>query len=136
MIEALIEILVLERKFLSNLLGLLEEQYSLIMSKNVFELEAIVDKIRLANKDVAEQEVRRRKIIGSSSMKEFVENSNNIELETNYREIKKIIEIIKMQKDTNELLIKQQISFNAQILNLINPRREIKTYNSYGSLSR
>ena len=41
-----------------------------------------------------------------------------------------------MQKDTNELLIRQQMGFNAQILNIINPRREIKTYNSYGNLSK
>jgi flagellar biosynthesis/type III secretory pathway chaperone len=69
-------------------------------------------------------------------MKAIVENSNDIDLDSTYRDIKKLIEVVKMQKDTNELLIRQQMGFNAQILNIINPRREIKTYNSYGNLSK
>ena len=49
---------------------------------------------------------------------------------------KRIILAVKQQKETNELLIRQQMSFNNQVLNIINPRREMKTYNSYGNLSR
>ena len=58
------------------------------------------------------------------------------ELDNSYREINRIILAVKQQKETNELLIRQQMSFNNQILNIINPRREMKTYNSYGNLSR
>lgn len=136
MINNLTETLILERESLQNLLSLLEEQYTLIMKKKLFELEDIVEKIKLCNKDIAEKEVSRRKIIGSKSMKDIVENSNDIALDSEYRDIKKIIEVVRMQKDTNELLIRQQMGFNAQILNIINPRREIKTYNSYGNLSK
>lgn len=136
MINNLIETLILEKKSLERLLSLLEEQYILIMKNKLFELEDIVGRIKLCNKDVAEEEVNRRKIVGSESMKDIVENSNNIELDTAYRDIKKLIDVVRMQKDTNELLIRQQMGFNAQILNIINPRREIKTYNSYGNLSK
>lgn len=136
MIKSLTETLILERKSLQSLLSLLEEQYILIMKKSLFELEDIVGKIRLCNKDIAEQEVNRRKIVGSQSMIDIVENSNNLDLDTAYRDIKKLIEVVRLQKDTNELLIRQQMGFNAQILNIINPRREIKTYNSYGNLSK
>jgi len=34
------------------------------------------------------------------------------------------------------MLLKQQIVFNNKMLEIINPRREMKTYNSYGNLSR
>jgi flagellar biosynthesis/type III secretory pathway chaperone len=136
MINNLIETLILERKSLEKLLSLLEEQYILIMKNKLFELEDIVGRIKLCNKEVAEEEVNRRKIVGSESMKDIVENSNNIELDIAYRDIKKLIDVVRMQKDTNELLIRQQMGFNAQILNIINPRREIKTYNSYGNLSK
>jgi len=136
MINSLTETLVLERHSLENLLSLIEEQYTLIMKNKLFELEDIVERIRLCNKDIAEKEVKRRKIVGSESMKTIVENSNDLELDSAYRDIQKLIEVVRMQKDTNELLIRQQMGFNAQILNIINPRREIKTYNSYGNLSK
>lgn len=136
MIKSLTETLILEKESLTNLLSLLEEQYILIMKNKLFELEDIVGRIRLCNKDIAEKEVKRRKIVGSESMKDIVGNSKDIDLDSAYRDIKKLIEVVKMQKDTNELLIRQQMGFNAQILNIINPRREIKTYNSYGNLSK
>ena len=69
-------------------------------------------------------------------MREIVNTSNDEELDNSYREINRIILAVKQQKETNELLIRQQMSFNNQILNIINPRREMKTYNSYGNLSR
>ena len=69
-------------------------------------------------------------------MREIVNTSNDEELDNSYREINRIILAVKQQKETNELLIRQQMSFNNQVLNIINPRREMKTYNSYGNLSR
>ncbi len=94
------------------------------------------DEIKLVNKEVAQAEVERRKLVGKRSMREIVNTSNDEELDNSYREINRIILAVKQQKETNELLIRQQMSFNNQILNIINPRREMKTYNSYGNLSR
>ncbi len=90
----------------------------------------------MVNKEVAQAEVERRKLVGKRSMREIVNASNDEELDNSYREINRIILAVKQQKETNELLIRQQMSFNNQILNIINPRREMKTYNSYGNLSR
>jgi flagellar biosynthesis/type III secretory pathway chaperone len=106
------------------------------MKKDVFALEDIVEKIKLSNKEIAKQEVSRRQLVGNEKMQDVINKSNDKDLDLAYREIKKVIENVRLQKETNELLIKQQISFNAQILNVINPKREIKTYNSYGSLSK
>ena len=125
-----------EGEALKKLLSLLEKQYKHVMKKEVFELEALVDEIKLVNKEVAQAEVERRKLVGKRSMWEIVNTSNDEELDNSYREINRIILAVKQQKETNELLIRQQMSFNNQILNIINPRREMKTYNSYGNLSR
>ena len=125
-----------EGEALKKLLSLLEKQYKHVMKKEVFELEALVDEIKLVNKEVAQAEVERRKLVGKRSMREIVNTSNDEELDNSYREINRIILAVKQKKETNELLIRQQMSFNNQILNIITPRREMKTYNSYGNLSR
>ena len=125
-----------EGEALKKLLSLLEKQYKHVMKKEVFEPEALVDEIKLVNKEVAQAEVERRKLVGQRSMREIVNTSNDEELDNSYREINRIILAVKQQKETNELLIRQQMSFNNQVLNIINPRREMKTYNSYGNLSR
>ena len=125
-----------EGEALKKLLSLLEKQYKHVMKKEVFELEALVDEIKLVNKEVAQAEFERRKLVGQRSMREIVNTSNDEELDNSYREINRIILAVKQQKETNELLIRQQMSFNNQVLNIINPRREMKTYNSYGNLSR
>lgn len=136
MINQLTIVIKNEGEALKKLLSLLEKQYKHVMKKEVFELEALVDEIKLVNKEVAQAEVERRKLVGQRSMREIVNTSNDEELDNSYREINRIILAVKQQKETNELLIRQQMSFNNQILNIINPRREIKTYNSYGNLSR
>lgn len=136
MINELTIVIKNEGEALKKLLSLLEKQYKHVMKKEVFELEALVDEIKLVNKEVAQAEVERRKLVGQRSMREIVNTSNDEELDNSYREINRIILAVKQQKETNELLIRQQMSFNNQILNIINPRREVKTYNSYGNLSR
>ncbi len=134
--KELAAILLREEEALKSTLNLLDEQYIHIMKKNVFELEALVDKIKNSNKSVAEIEVARRKLIGNKSMKEIVAKTHYKDLDETYRRLVKLIESIKHQKETNELLIKQQIGFNNQIINIINPRRDVKTYNSYGKISK
>ncbi len=125
-----------EEVALKKLLGLLDRQYQLIMKKEVFELEGIVDEIKACNKEVAEIEIERRKILGSESVKDVVKKSKNKNLEEAYRSINSTLFEVKLQKDTNDLLIKQEMSFNNKILSIINPRRDVTTYNSYGNIKR
>lgn len=61
-----------ERLALMKLLTLLDEQHSLVMKNDVFSLEAMVDKIKLCNKEVAEWEVERRKVLNGKPMKEAI----------------------------------------------------------------
>ncbi|MGL5354088.1 MAG: flagellar protein FlgN [Clostridium sp.] len=136
MVEKLTEVIVKEEGALSNLLVLLDEQFKLIMSKNVFGMEQMVERLQNCNKEIAEFEVERRKLIGAGSMRETVKNLDDEKLDSEYRKIQKLLEAIILQKDTNELLLKQQIGYTNKMLNIINPRREVKTYNSYGNMRR
>ncbi|WP_294379276.1 flagellar export chaperone FlgN [uncultured Clostridium sp.] len=48
----------------------------------------------------------------------------------------KVLQDAVEKKNTNELLLKQQLIFTNKMLNIINPDKEAKTYNSYGNLSK
>ncbi|MCR1950205.1 MULTISPECIES: flagellar protein FlgN [unclassified Clostridium] len=136
MINSLRDVLYDEEKELKELLILLDKQYKLIISKDIFGMESIVEDIKQKNKDVAEIEVRRRRLLGNQSIKEIISNYKDEELENGYRRIQNLLNEMILQKDTNDLLIKQQLSFTNKLLNLINPKRDIPTYNSYGSIKR
>lgn len=136
MYEELINVILSEKEALNKLLSLLDNQYSFILKKDVFGLDDVSNKIQACNKDIAEEEVKRRRLVGNNSMKEIVFSSGNEKLEESYRDILKLLEAVRLQKDTNELLLKQQLSYTSQMLSYINPNREMKTYNSYGKMSR
>lgn len=136
MTNQLIKLMQDQNKELRELLKLLEAQYKMIMSKDVFGLEGLVDKINECGKRIAKEEVKRRNLIGNEGITEIVSTSDNEELKKSYNHIKTILNEVVFQKETNDMLLKQQIIFNNKMLALINPSREIKTYNSYGNLSR
>ncbi|MGL5617425.1 MAG: flagellar protein FlgN [Sarcina sp.] len=134
MIEKLKDIIDRENEALRDLLVILDKQYKSIMKNDPMALEAIVDEIKVSNRAVAELEVKRRELLKGESFKEIIFKSGNEELENSFRETKKIIELLRLQKENNELLIKQQLSFNSKMLMILNPDRKAKTYNSYGRL--
>ena len=136
MINELIKLMQSQNEELKKLLELLKVQYKMIMSKDVFGLEGLVDKINECGKRIAEEEVKRRKLIGTESMSNIVNKSNNKELRDLYSKIQTTLNNVISKKETNDILLKQQIIFNNKILAFINPSREIKTYNSYGNLAR
>lgn len=136
MVEKLIELMKSQEKHLIQLLELLQIQKELIMKKDAFALEGLVDKLNECSKKIAREEVARRNLLNNGSLKEVVYNAGNAELSSTYGEVSETIHKVMLQKDTNEMLIKQQISLNAKVLEMMNPDREMKTYNSYGNISR
>ncbi|WP_243109708.1 flagellar protein FlgN [Clostridium sartagoforme] len=134
--SSLKEILIVEGKRLEELLVLLDKQYKLILNKDVFNMEAITEEIQLKNKEVAEAEVQRRKFLGDTSIREYVNNSKDSELDEVYRAMQRLLNELILQKDTNELLIKQQLAFTNKLLNIMNPKKDAATYNSYGNIKR
>ena len=125
-----------QEKHLKQLYELLDIQKDFIINKDVFGLEGIVDNINECSKKIAREEVARRNLLNNKSLKEVVLNSNNDELKTAYIKISDTVRDVVNKKDTNELLLKQQLIFTNKMLNIMNPDKEIKTYNSYGSLKK
>ena len=136
MINELIKLMQDQEKDLSELLELLETQYKMIMSKDAFGLEGLVDKINECGKRIAKEEVERRKITGEESIKEIVYNSESEKLKQVFGKLQTTLNNVISRKETNDMLLKQQIVFNNKMLQILNPSRENKVYNSYGNLSR
>ncbi|WP_294153754.1 flagellar export chaperone FlgN [uncultured Clostridium sp.] len=136
MITKLIELMKEQEIHLGQLLVLLQVQKEMIMKKDAFGLEGLVDKLNDCSKKIAQEEVARRKMLNNGSIKEVVSNAQNEELTKVYNGLSETLQKVIFQKETNDLLIKQQISLNSKVLEMMNPNREIKTYNSYGNLSK
>ncbi|MDR3593974.1 flagellar export chaperone FlgN [Clostridium sp.] len=136
MINELIKLMTDQDNELRKLLELLETQYKLIMSKDAFGLDGLVDKINECGKKIAKDEVERRNLTGEQNIKDIVNKSDNEEVKELYGKIQYTLNKVILKKETNEMLLKQQIIFNNKMLQIINPNRESKIYNSYGNLSR
>ena len=136
MLNELIGLIKEQHNRLKELMELLQMQYEFIVNKNLFGLEDLVDQINDCSKRVAEVELRRRNLMGNNSLTQFVSEQNNEDLKEAYENIKKTLDEVKVKKETNDILLKQRLSFNSRMLAILNPSREIKTYNSYGSLKK
>lgn len=132
----LIKLMQDQERDLRELLELLETQYKMIMSKDVFGLEGLVDKINECGKRIAKEEVQRRNLTGEDGLRDIVNSSDNEVLKEIYNKIQTTLNATTLQKETNDMLLKQEIIFNNKMIALMNPNREIKTYNSYGNLRR
>jgi len=130
------KVMLQEIEALATLLIELEEQHRCIIVNDIFGMEACVGKIKEANKNIAFIEVERRKLTENRAMTEMINELNDEELESNYYRIKQLLQEVVLQKDTNELLIKQGLSFTNRILNVLNPSRETITYNAYGKVKK
>ena len=125
-----------EKKILQSLLELLDEQYSLILSRDIIGLGKIADKIEEVGKNLAASEIKRRKIVSEEEFNNFIKNINDEHIKGVYEEIKNLLNNLQNQKDTNNTLIKQRLFFTNKMINVIKPSKGIGTYNSYGKVGR
>lgn len=126
-----------EKNIIKNLLTLLDEQYNLIIDKDVIKMDKIAKELDEAAKDLARIEIKRRNIMGSeASMKEVVEDSNDEKVKQAYEEIQTTLKMIEIQKEANEILIKQRLFFTKKMINCIKPNKGIGTYNAYGQVGK
>ena len=125
-----------EKKILQSLLELLDEQYSLILSKDIIGLGKIADKIEEVGKNLAASEIKRRKIVSEEEFNNFIKNTNDEHIKGVYEEIQNLLNNLQNQKDTNNTLIKQRLFFTNKMINVIKPSKGIGTYNSYGKVGR
>lgn len=125
-----------EKKALQHLLDALDEQYNLILKKDLIGLEKIKNEIELSAKNIASIEIKRRKIISEEDFKLFLENTEDQHIIDVYKEIKNILNGLEIQKNTNDTLIKQRLFFINKMISVIKPSKGIGTYNSYGKVGR
>lgn len=123
---------------LKELLLNLESQHELIVKNEVFKLDACVEKIQKSNQNVANLELERRNLLKDKlkgkTMSTLVKELEDEELEELLKNIRRVLFSLKLQKDTNEMLIKQSLSYTNKMLIVLNPNRKAKTYNSYGKM--
>lgn len=126
-----------EKNIIKNLLTLLDQQYNLIIDKDVIKMDKIAKELDEVAKKLARIEIKRRNIMGSeSSMKEVVEASNNEKIKQAYEEIQATLKMIEIQKEANEILIKQRLFFTKKMINCLKPNKGIGTYNAYGQVGK
>ncbi|WP_123053461.1 flagellar protein FlgN [Clostridium sp. JN-1] len=130
--EQLNSIILNEYSALKKLLKTLNEQFDYITKRNVFALDAVREKIENCASEVAKYEVERRKITDGRLMSTIVSESGDKTLEKSYEKIQNLLHQVQLQKDTNEILIRQGLNYTTQMLGMLNPNRSPKTYNAYG----
>lgn len=126
-----------QRKLFRELLNLLDEQYDLILGKDVKLLEKVAKKLENASRNVAKLEIQRRNIVGSDfSMGSLIEESDDKNIKEAYEEIKQTIKMIEIQKESNDVILKQKLFFNKKMLNVLKPSQGIGTYNYSGQVGK
>ena len=133
----LIVIIYEQRKLFKELLNLLDEQYDLILGKDAKLLEKVAKKLENASRDIANLEIQRRNIVWSNfSMGSLIEKSDDKNIREAYEEIKQTINMIEIQKESNDIILKQKLFFNKKMLNVLKPSQGIGTYNYSGQVGK
>lgn len=126
-----------EKRILKELLDLLDMQHNYILSKDIIQMDKVSCMIDDLAKELADLELRRISIIGKTEkFSKIIESCQDDHLITSYKDIKSILHMINIQKDKNEILIKQGLFFNKKMMNLIMPSKKMATYNAYGKIER
>lgn len=125
-----------QKKILQNLLKLLDEQYNLVLNKDVIALGKIAEDIEEEGKKLATIEIKRRNIASEEEFNNFIKNTDDEHITNVYNEMKELLTNLQKQKDINNTLIKQRLFFTNKMINLIKPSKSVNTYNAYGKVGR
>ena len=125
-----------QKKILQNLLKLLDEQYNLVLNKDVIALGKIAEDIEEEGKKLATIEIKRRNIASEEEFNNFIKNTDDEHITNVYNEMKELLTNLQKQKDINNTLIKQRLFFTNKMINVIKPSRSVNTYNAYGKVGR
>lgn len=125
-----------EKNILQELLSLLDEQYELILAKDVIAIDKIATKIEHIGKTLANIELKRRSFIREDNFKELIDKCEDIHIKETYGNIKLMLRTIEAQKEMNGTLIKQQLFFTKKMINAIKPSKNVGTYDSYGKVNK
>ena len=125
-----------QKKILQNLLKLLDEQYNLVLNKDVIALGKIAEDIEEEGKKLATIEIKRRNIASEEEFNNFIKNTDDEHITDVYNEMKELLTNLQKQKHINNTLIKQRLFFTNKMINVIKPSKSVNTYNAYGKVGR
>lgn len=125
-----------QKKILQNLLKLLDEQYNLVLNKDVIALGKIAEDIEEEGKKLATIEIKRRNIASEEEFNNFIKNTDDEHITNVYNEMKELLTNLQKQKDINNTLIKQRLFFTNKMINVVKPSKSVNTYNAYGKVGR
>lgn len=127
-----------EKNILSKMLNLLDEQYKYILEKDVKRLNDIVKDLEDVSRELASVEIKRRALVGeNNSMKLIVEKSDDEHFREAYKDIVSTIKMVELQKETNDILIRQELFFTKKMISFIKPNNKTaNTYNAYGQIKK
>ena len=125
-----------QKKILQILLKLLDEQYNLVLNKDVIALGKIAEDIEEEGKKLATIEIKRRNIASEEEFNNFIKNTDDEHITNVYNEMKELLTNLQKQKDINNTLIKQRLFFTNKMINVIKPSKSVNTYNAYGKVGR
>ena len=121
-----------QKKILQNLLKLLDEQYNLVLNKDVIALGKIAEDIEEEGKKLATIEIKRRNIASEEEFNNFIKNTDDEHITNVYNEMKELLTNLQKQKDINNTLIKQRLFFTNKMINVIKPSKSVNTYGKVG----
>ena len=132
-----LKVIIFEQKnILQTLLKLLDEQYNLVLNKDVIALGKIAEDIEEEGKKLATIEIKRRNIASEEEFNNFIKNTDDEHITDVYNEMKELLTNLQKQKDINNTLIKQRLFFTNKMINVIKPSKSVNTYNAYGKVGR
>ena len=99
-----------QKKILQNLLKLLDEQYNLVLNKDVIALGKIAEDIEEEGKKLATIEIKRRNIASEEEFNNFIKNTDDEHITNVYNEMKELLTNLQKQKDINNTLIKHLLN--------------------------
>lgn len=126
-----------EKDSLKKLLKLLDEQYDLVINKEVIKMDKVAKDLEEIAKELARIEIRRRKIMGAdTNIRELVEACGDKNITEAYEDIVGTLKMIEIQKEANDILIKQNLFFTKKMLNMVKPNKNVGTYNAHGQMGK
>lgn len=132
------EIMKSELTLLETLLNLLDNQYNLLVSpkKDIVEISNVAEQIDMHLRDIVSFELEKKNILGDSSLSKIVENENDEEMSEIYTKTLQVLDVISMQKNTNDMFIKQQLFFTKSMIRAITPKKNAEMYDSFGKIRK
>lgn len=133
---SIIDTLCIEKGLLFELLNTLKAEKEMLINDNIEELSKIVKTKEELKKQIEDIEKIRLEKYDSKSLKEILptlQGSERDQAQKLGEEMENLVSLIQEINDTNDLLIKQSLSYVRSLINIMSPRK-VTVYNPAGQV--